>query len=94
MKYKTELAVIDFSLGVFSAIILVMVLLLLSGCGGVSEPKQNWEIDIELCEAQDGYTTQEYLGGEIVTYCFIEKDRVCYAICKPNAQYCPEVDCE
>lgn len=34
--------------------IYLIVFIVISGCGGQYQEKEDWEIDAELCEAQDG----------------------------------------
>lgn len=89
--------------------LIIVLTITLTACGGdvyVLEEKDDWEIDVELCEAQDGISELNHVTDPITGSYSIEvgcivvsdppfiKERKCYALCKPGSLYCPEVECE
>jgi hypothetical protein len=77
----------------------IFLCVILVGCGGNDYQKQDWEIDRELCEAQDGEaqllqvfnidTGEQYLE----TKCVFQK-QPSYGMCKPDnglGHECPQI---
>lgn len=74
-----------------------IAILLLVGC---SDFDSEWEYQAEMCYQQGGTPHIEHKSAdETEVYCqlpeeLIKNSRVCYAMCKPLSEICPQVDCE
>lgn len=73
-------------------LVITASILTVVSCGGVEQTKEPWEFEVDFCESQGGYalTDYDYQSDEVIVSC---KKKVCYALCKPYATYCPEVPC-
>lgn len=75
---------------------IALLCLVMIGCGGDAENESDYEISVQLCQAQGGvfktYLAEDMITGEqdIIEQCEIGDDKNCVAVVCKRAEGCPK----
>lgn len=75
----------------------LLLIPILYGCAGApidDLPDEYWEYEMEGCDVMNGITIIDKEVLCLIPDEVINNERICYALCKPFSDTCPQVDCE